>query len=118
MKASYGEIKICEIFDRAGVIYQEEYTFPDLVATSGHPLRFDFAVFDDEGNLDFLVEYQGAQHYEASGKFGGSKALYKQRHNDMEKVKYCQRHNIPLVIVPYWDFGILDYDYIFSKAGY
>ena len=45
MKSSRGEIKICEILDAAGLDYQEEYTFPDLVSSSGRPLRFDFAVF-------------------------------------------------------------------------
>ena len=24
---------------------------------------FDFAVFDDDGGIDFLIEYQGIQHY-------------------------------------------------------
>jgi len=32
-----------------GLPYQEEYSFEDLVSSSGHPLRFDFAVFDDDG---------------------------------------------------------------------
>lgn len=118
MKASRGEIKICEILDAAGLNYQEEYSFPDLIASSGHPLRFDFCVFDDEGNIDFLIEYQGAQHYEARDRFGGSKGLYRQRHNDMEKVKYCQRHNLTLVVIPYWDDQFLDYDYIMRHAGY
>lgn len=63
LKSSRGEIKICDILDKAGLVYQEEYSFPDLVSSSGRPLRFDFAVFDDEGNLDFLIEYQGIQHY-------------------------------------------------------
>ena len=62
LKSSRGEIKICDILDKAGLVYQEEYIFPDLVSSSGRPLRFDFAVFDDEGELDFLIEYQGIQH--------------------------------------------------------
>lgn len=62
MKSSRGEIKICDILDAAGLVYQEEYSFPDLVAESGRALRFDFAVFDDNGDLDFLIEYQGIQH--------------------------------------------------------
>lgn len=38
MKSSRGEIKICDILDAAGLNYKEEYTFPDLVSTSGRPL--------------------------------------------------------------------------------
>lgn len=63
LKSSRGEIKICDILDAAGLAYKEEYTFSDLVSSSGRPLRFDFCVFDDNGDIDFLIEYQGIQHY-------------------------------------------------------
>lgn len=55
MRASRGEIKIEDILTSAGLDFKEEYIFPDLLSLSGNPLRFDFAVFDDEGNLDFLI---------------------------------------------------------------
>ena len=55
MKSSRGEIKICDILDMAGLQYVEEYSFPDLVSSSGRPLRFDFAVLDDNGDIDFLI---------------------------------------------------------------
>ena len=116
LKSSRGEIKICDILDKAGLVYQEEYSFPDLVSSSGRPLRFDFAIFDDDGELDFLIEYQGIQHYEAKSKFGGAKGLYQQKYNDTQKRKYCQQHGIKLIAIPYWDFGILDYDYIMKLA--
>lgn len=117
MKSSRGEIKICDILDRAGLIYKEEYIFPDLVSSSGRPLRFDFAVFSDEGDLDFLIEYQGEQHYFAKSKFGGAKGLYQQQYNDRMKRTYCMNHGYTLICIPYWDMNILDYDYI-MKAAY
>ena len=117
MRASRGEIKIEEILEAAGLKFQEEYSFPDLVSSSGRPLRFDFAVFDDDDNLDFLIEYNGIQHYEAKSKFGGSKGLYRQKYNDTQKRKYCQNHNITLVTIPYWEENFIDYDYI-MKAAY
>ena len=118
MKSSRGEIKICDILDAAGLPYQEEYSFPDLVSSSGRPLRFDFAVFDDNGDIDFLIEYQGIQHYEAKSKFGGYSGLRKQQYNDMKKREYCQKHDITLIAIPYWDEGKIDYDYIMRAAGY
>ena len=77
MRASRGEIKIEEILQKAGLAFSEEYIFPDLVSNTGNPLRFDFAVFDDEGDLDFLIEYQGIQHFEPKSKFGGIAGLRK-----------------------------------------
>ena len=118
MKASRGEIKICDILESAGLQYQEEYSFPDLIASSGRPLRFDFAVFDDAGDIDFLIEYQGIQHYEAKSKFGGANGLFKQQHNDKQKRLYCEEHGYKLIAIPYWDEGIIDYDYIMKAAGY
>ena len=118
MKSSRGEIKICDILDMAGLQYVEEYSFSDLVSSSGRPLRFDFAVLDDNGEVDFLIEFQGIQHYEAKSKFGGAQGLYRQKYNDTQKRLYCEKHGIPLVAIPYWDEHIMNYDYIMRAAGY
>lgn len=118
MKASRGEIKICDILTEAGVSFTEEYSFSDLVSNTGTPLRFDFAIYDDDGEIDFLIEYQGVQHYEPKSKFGGIAGLRKQQYNDMLKREYCKKHNIPLVLIPYFDEGRINYDYIFKAAGY
>ena len=59
MKASRGEVKIFEILTDSGLSFTEEYSFPDLVSHTNTPLRFDFAVFDDNGDIDFLIEFQG-----------------------------------------------------------
>ena len=76
MNASRGEIKIREILEEAGLDFKMEYIFPDLKTSNGRPLRFDFVVFDDDGKIDFLIEYQGKQHYEPSNKFGGKKGFF------------------------------------------
>ena len=79
MDASFGERKIHEILEEAGLDYKMEYIFPDLRSSSGRPLRFDFVIFDDDGNIDFIIEYQGKQHYEPSAKFGGKRGFYQQQ---------------------------------------
>ncbi len=118
MRASYGQIKIEDILNEAGLSFQEQYSFTDLVSSSGHPLRFDFAVFDDDGEIDFLIQFQGIQHYKPKEKFGGMTGLKKQQYYDMLKRQYCKKHDIKLVLIPYWDEQILDYDYIMKLAGY
>lgn len=118
MRDSSGEIKIYNILTDAGLPFEEEYEFSDLVSSSGRHLRFDFAVFDDYGELDFLIEFQGKQHYTAVKKFGGSRGLYRQKYNDILKRKYCLKHNIKLVSIPYYDENKLSYDYIMKAAGY
>ena len=118
MKASRGEIKICDILTEAGLSFTEEYSFPDLLSNKQVPLRFDFAVFDDSGDIDFLIEYQGIQHYEPRPKFGGIQGLRQQQYYDMKKRQYCKEHGITLVLIPYFDEGRINYDYIMNAAGY
>ena len=116
MRASRGEIKIEEVLQDAGLVFEEEYSFPDLISTSG------LAVFDDDHNLEFLIEYQGIQHYSPKSKFGGYTGLRKQQYNDMKKKEYCQKHGIILLEIPYTVEGRIDYDYImnlyYAKGGY
>ena len=112
MRASRGEIKIEEILREADLNFKMEYSFPGLKSTSGRLLRFDFVVFDDDGNIDFIIEYQGRQHYEPSSKFGGKKGFYQQQYNDNLKRQYCIKHNYKLVSIPYFDEDRIDYDYL------
>lgn len=118
MRASRGEIKIQEILQEAGLRFTMEQSFEGLNSSNGRALRFDFCVFDDEGNVDFLVEYQGKQHYEPSAKFGGKKGFYQQQYNDNKKRRFCQMNNFTLVEIPYTEENLIDYDYIMTKAGY
>ena len=49
MDASRGEMKIHEILEKSGLPYIMEYSIEGLNSSNGKPLRFDFAVFDDDG---------------------------------------------------------------------
>ena len=114
MRASRGEIKIEDILKAANMNFTEEYAFSDLYSTNGRPLRFDFAIFDDDNELMFLLEYQGIQHYIAKSKFGGISGLKKQQYNDMLKREYCRKHNIILIAIPYTEESKINYDYIMN----
>lgn len=105
---SRGELKIEDILRMNSFSFETEYIFPDLVSSSGRPLRFDFAVFDDDGNVDFLIEYQGEQHYASVAHFGGKKHLFQQKYNDNKKRVYCAQKDIPLVAIPYWEYDNLN----------
>lgn len=118
MRASRGEMKIEEILTENSLNFKMEYIFPELTSSNGKPLRFDFVVFDDDGLIDFIIEYQGKQHYEASAKFGGKRGLYQQQFNDNKKRRFCALHNFKLIEIPYTEENLITYDYIMHKAGY
>ena len=116
MRSSRAEIKIEQILSNAGLNFKEEYSFPDLIGKSGHALRFDFAVFDDNDEVEFLIQYQGIQHYKPKSVFGGLSGLRKQQFYDMQKREYCKSHGIKLILIPYWDQNRISYDYIMELA--
>lgn len=120
MRASRAEIKIEEILEQNDLNFKMEYIFPDLKSPNGRPLRqrFDFVVFDDDGKIDFIIEYQGKQHYEPSSKFGGKKGFYQQQYNDNKKRRFCALHDFKLIEIPYTEENLISYDYIMTKAGY
>ena len=116
MNASRGEIKIREILEAAELNFKMEYIFPDLKSPNGRPLRFDVVVFDDDGKIDFMIEYQGRQHYEASSKFGGKRGLYQQQYNDNQKRRFCALHDFNLIEITYTEEHLISYDYIMKRA--
>lgn len=118
MRSSSGEVKIFNILTDAGLPFEEEYEFPDLKSSSGRSLRFDFCVFDDDGDIDFLLEFNGIQHYQPIPRFGGAKGLHRQQYNDTLKKRYCLKNGLRLVTIPYLDENKLSYDYIMRAAGY
>lgn len=118
MRASRAEIKIEEILEENDLRFKMEYSFPGLNSSSGRPLRFDFVVFDDDDNIDFIIEYQGKQHYEASQKYGGKRGLFQQQYNDNQKRRFCALHDLRLIEIPYTDENLISYDYIMHLAGY
>lgn len=118
MDSSRGEIRIHEILEEMGIKYKMEYSFAGLTSPNGKPLRFDFVVFDDDNNVDFIIEYQGRQHYEPSSKFGGKRGFYQQVFNDNKKRRFCALHDFKLIEIPYTDEHLINYDYIMKKAGY
>ena len=87
--------------------FLSEYSFSDC--RNIHPLPFDFAIFNDDKEILFLIEIDGEQHYYPVN-FGGcsdqiaTKQHLKAKRNDRIKSRYCKSHNIPLLRIPYWEF--------------
>ncbi|MFW6047524.1 MAG: DUF2726 domain-containing protein [Candidatus Woesearchaeota archaeon] len=103
-KSSKGEEKISKYLLKRKIKYNMEYTFADCVSDLGRLLRFDFAIFDNQDNLFCLIEYDGIFHYEIIKGMTTEKRLKEQQKNDKIKNQYCEKNNIPLLRIPYWNF--------------
>ena len=104
---SKGENKIIEILNKNNINYKTEYSFSDLYDIK--PLRFDFAIFNNNNDLIKLIEFQGEQHYD-SNPFYKSPQLH-----DQLKIEYCKKNHIKLLIIPYWDYNKIDINYLLNK---
>ena len=112
MRASRGEIKIEEILKESGLDFKMEYIFPELKSPNGRPLRFDFAIFNDNGEVKMLIEFDGKQH-QGEGVFAKTEEeallLYNElTYSDNLKNEYCFNKCIPLLRIPYDKYSCID----------
>lgn len=102
---SKGEQGIRQCLESRCVRYQQEYSFDDLLGVGGKPLRFDFAIYNNKGNVELLIEYDGEFHYQNIYEDGGFEIL---RIHDERKNQYCKSNDIPLLRIPYWEFDNIE----------
>jgi len=101
-KISSFQWRTVKILQDHGVKYRVEYSFPDLYGIEHKKLlRYDFAIFDENNNIKYLIECQGEQHYRPVKEFGGDEQYEVQVKNDEIKRLYAKEHNIPLIEIKY-----------------
>lgn len=99
-KISSFQWRTVKILKEYNINYKVEVSFSDLVG-SKNLLRYDFAIFNTDGSIEFLIECQGKQHYEPVKEFGGKSQFEYQSENDKLKREYAKKSNITLVEIPY-----------------
>ena len=63
LKTSFAEEQIEKLLKENHINYKKEFCFSDLRTPKNGIPRFDFAIFNSEGKLLKLIEYDGEQHY-------------------------------------------------------
>ena len=97
--SSKGEEKISNLLTQNNIIFQKEYSFRDCISEKGFPLRFDFAVFNND-ELQYLIEFDGIQHINEQSFFVKDN-FYLRVARDKIKNKYSLINHIPLIRIPY-----------------
>lgn len=100
---SKGELQICSILDNYNINYIRQYKFDNC--RNKNPLPFDFAIFINN-DLFCLIEYDGELHYKNIEKYNQLKITQKR---DKIKTEYCNKNNIQLIRIPYWEFENIEY---------
>jgi hypothetical protein len=89
---SKGEQKIIQILQDNNIPFKTQYYFSDC-KNGQHYFYFDFFI-----NNQYLIEYDGIQHYQQTGW----EDLEKIKQRDSIKNKYCKDKNISLIRIPYF----------------
>lgn len=97
---SKGEENISKILRNNKIEFTSQKSFEqyyDFEKKEGaRPFRFDFFVKNQ-----YLIEFDGRQHFEAIDWFGGEEQLLAQTRRDQYKNQWCKENNIPLIRIPY-----------------
>ena len=102
--ASKGERKIAQILRDNHISFEQQKKFEDCRSPYTHyHLKFDFFV-----NSQYLIEYDGIQHYRRTSY--NLKDFKLRQEYDRLKTEYCKSHKIPLIRIPYTKYKTLCLD--------
>lgn len=109
---SKGETKIEQLLLENNISFEKEKTFNNCkLLKSNHVFRFDFYI-----NNQFLLEFDGIQHFQYRKYGWNTKENYEKiKKRDDFKNKWCLENNIPLKRIPYWDLDKITFEDIMSN---
>ena len=61
---------------------------------------YDFGILDENNVLQYLIEFDGKQHFTSDG-WDGEIGLQRNQEHDTYKNQWCKDNNIPLIRIPY-----------------
>ena len=76
-----------------------------MVGIGGRKLLFDF-YFKYNGD-DYIIEYDGKQHFVPIKFFGGEEKFKKQKLHDEMKNDFCKKNNINILSIPYYQESMI-----------
>lgn len=97
-KSSLGEAKIRKFLDANVIPYIDQFKI------DGFQYRYDFYLPE----LNILVEYDGQQHFEPVGHFGGYEHFQKTIERDRRKTDLAKKRGITLIRISYHHFANLE----------
>ena len=110
---SKGEQIISKILDENNFIYEKEKTFDTCRFPDTNRLaRFDFYLSE----YNCLIEFDGRQHYEIPGGLFTEEEVQKIRIRDIYKNDWCNKNNIKLIRIPYYDENKISLEYLKEKG--
>jgi len=96
-KKSHGELAVSTFLDKFAIEYVEQWREHSCSLVNG--LVFD--LYLPERNI--IIEYDGRQHFEPVGAFGGEEEFIKIQERDFRKDNWCKINGYRLIRIPYYE---------------
>lgn len=108
---SFGEFRISQLLTENNIIFERQKTFENCrLTTTNRPVFFDFYI-----NNQYLLEFDGIQHFQSGDNWNTEERFKKQKQYDEFKNQWCKDNNIPLIRIPYWKLSTLCIDDLLLK---
>lgn len=107
---SKGEQKVQKYLEENAISFEAQKRFKEC---NNNLSSFDFCAYDKQNNM-VLIEVNGKQHYKKVPHFDGLDAIKKR---DQIKIDFCEKNNIPLIIIPYNQLNDIDNFLSFLKGS-
>lgn len=111
---SFPETYISDFLRKNNICFQRQYKFNECKSRKNRKLPFDFAIFNNKKQLQFLIQFQGQQHFKNT--FYSSEKDYQEYiSHDQQKRNFCINNNIILYEINYKEDLFLKLNEIFQK---
>ena len=97
---SKGEMIINNWLQEHNIDFRSQYSFDNCVLSTGRRPFFDFVLFKNDKPY-LVIEYNGRQHYEATGGWSTEEHLQEVQRRDREKLQWCKDNHYPVLIIKY-----------------
>lgn len=102
--SSKGELSIRKFLKEHSIKFEPQYRITEC--RNIYPLPFDFGILKDDGSLDFLIEFQGEQHFRPVKYSKMSEEQKIKKFNDtvfrdVIKKEFCKNNQINILYITY-----------------
>ena len=99
---SKGEMIINNWLQEHHIPFISQYSHMGIILESGRRPFFDFAILNSEdGEIKYFIEYNGKQHYQATGGWNTEEQFEITKYRDFQKEEWCKKLGIPLYKIRY-----------------
>ena len=116
--SSNGEQKIISILEENNILFDHNTMFIPFYKDTGFKYRFDFILYNKNGDIDRFIEFDGRQHFYGPDTQFWSRipeTLEDIQKRDNIKNEWCKKNNYHLIRIPYTQLENLNLKMLYDE---